>query len=417
MPDTRKVPTEDLQVGMFVSQLDRPWVGTPFPLQGFRIANRDEIVQLQGYCKYVMVDIEPAAQAAELELPKTRGSRKQLPVETIFFDRSIKSYKDKTDFMEEHSKASAVVAALTEDVEDMYLKVTRDNKVNVVRLKQSIDPMVGSISRNPDACVWVARLKRHDQYTYERALSAGIWAVALGRELGLPKQDLRSLGVGGMLMDVGMLRVDPELLGAQRPLTTEETAAMRKHIDYSLEIIQESGIMNRDILDMAAHHHERYNGSGYPRGLAEDRIPTFARIAGLVDAYGALTTDRDYAPAVSPAEAMRILYEERDIAFQAELVEAFIRAVGIYPAGTLVELSDGSVAVVVAEYRAHRLRPTVLQVLDQKKRRLDKPQLLKLQAATSGWLRRPMPTIKRALEPGAFGVDLQSLDLHRQFGI
>jgi HD-GYP domain-containing protein (c-di-GMP phosphodiesterase class II) len=417
MPDTRKVPTEDLQVGMFVSQLDRPWVGTPFPLQGFRIANRDEIVQLQGYCKYVMVDIEPAAQAAELELPKTRGSRKQLPVETIFFDRSIKSYKDKTDFMEEHSKASAVVAALTEDVEDMYLKVTRDNKVNVVRLKQSIDPMVGSISRNPDACVWVARLKRHDQYTYERALSAGIWAVALGRELGLPKQDLRSLGVGGMLMDVGMLRVDPELLGAQRPLTAEETAAMRKHIDYSLEIIQESGIMNRDILDMAAHHHERYNGSGYPRGLAEDRIPTFARIAGLVDAYGALTTDRDYAPAVSPAEAMRILYEERDIGFQAELVEAFIRAVGIYPAGTLVELSDGSVAVVVAEYRAHRLRPTVLQVLDQKKRRLDKPQLLKLQAATSGWLRRPMPTIKRALEPGAFGVDLQSLDLHRQFGI
>jgi len=417
MPDTRKVPTEDLQVGMFVSQLDRPWVGTPFPLQGFRIANRDEIVQLQGYCKYVMVDIEPAAQAAELELPKTRGSRKQLPVETIFFDRSIKSYKDKTDFMEEHSKASAVVAALTEDVEDMYLKVTRDNKVNVVRLKQSIDPMVGSISRNPDACVWVARLKRHDQYTYERALSAGIWAVALGRELGLPKQDLRSLGVGGMLMDVGMLRVDPELLGAQRPLTAEETAAMRKHIDYSLEIIQESGIMNRDILDMAAHHHERYNGSGYPRGLAEDRIPTFARIAGLVDAYGALTTDRDYAPAVSPAEAMRILYEERDIGFQAELVEAFIRAVGIYPAGTLVELSDGSVAVVVAEYRAHRLRPTVLQVLDQKKQRLDKPQLLKLQAATSGWLRRPMPTIKRALEPGAFGVDLQSLDLHRQFGI
>ena len=417
MPDTRKVPTEDLQVGMFVSQLDRPWVGTPFPLQGFCIANRDEIVQLQRYCKYVMVDIEPAAQAAELELPKTRGSRKQLPVETIFFDRSIKSYKDKTDFMEEHSKASAVVAALTEDVEDMYLKVTRNNKVNVVRLKQSIDPMVGSISRNPDACVWVARLKRHDQYTYERALSAGIWAVALGRELGLPKQDLRSLGVGGMLMDVGMLRVDPELLGAQRALSADEMAAVREHIDYSLEIIQASGIMNRDILDMAAHHHERYNGSGYPRGLAEDRIPTFARIAGLVDAYGALTTDRNYAPAVSPAEAMRILYEERDIGFQAELVEAFIRAVGIYPAGTLVELSDGSVAVVVAEYRAHRLRPTVLQVLDQKKRPLGKPQLLKLQAATSGWLRRPMPTIKRALEPGAFGVNLESLDLHRQFGI
>lgn len=417
MLDTRKVPTEDLQVGMFVSQLDRPWLGTPFPLQGFRIASRDEILQLQKFCKYVLVDTEQVAPEPELELPKTRGSRKHLPIETIFFDRSIKSYRDKTDFMEEHRKASAVVTALTEDVEDMYLKVTRNNKVNVVRLKQSIDPMVGSISRNPDACVWVARLKHHDQYTYHRALSSGIWAVALGRELGLPKQDLRALGVGGMLMDVGMLRVNPDLLGAQRPLSAEEMAAVREHIDYSLDIIQTSGIMNRDILDMAAHHHERYNGSGYPRGLAEDRIPTFARIAGLVDTYGALTTDRGHAPAVSPAEAMRVLYDERDIGFQAELVEAFIRAVGIYPAGTLLELSDGSVAVVVAEYRAHRLRPTVLLVLDQKKRPLEKPQLLKLQASTSGWLRKPMPTVKRALEPGAFGVDLKSLDLHRQFGI
>ena len=321
MLDTRKVPIEDLQVGMFVSQLDRPWVGTPFPLQGFRIANRDEIVQLQRYCKYVMVDTEPAAQDAELELPKTRGSRKQLPVEKIFFDRSIKSYQDKTDFMEKHSKASAVVTALTEDVEDMYLKVTRDSKVNMVRLKQSIDPMVGSISRNPDACVWVARLKRHDQYSYDRALSSGIWAVALGRELGLPKQDLRALGVGDMLMDVGMLGVNPDLLGARRSLSAEETAAVREHIDYSLDVIQTSGIMNRDILDMAAHHHERYNGSGYPQSLAEDRLPTFARIAGLVDAYGALTTDRNHAPAVSPAEAMRILYEERDIEFQAELAK------------------------------------------------------------------------------------------------
>src|SRR5690606_21188052 len=138
-------------------------------------------------------------------------------------------------------------------------------------------PMVGSISRNPDACVWVARLKSHDQYTYDRALSSGIWAVALGRELGLPKQDLRSLGVGGMLMDVGMLRVNPDLLAAQRQLSAEETGAVREHIEHSLDIIQSSGIMNRDILDMAAHHHEHYNGSGYPRGLAEDRIPTFAR--------------------------------------------------------------------------------------------------------------------------------------------
>jgi hypothetical protein len=135
-----------------------------------------------------------------------------------------------------------------------------------------------------------------------------------------------------------------------------------------------------------------------------------------VDTYGAITVDRGYAPAMSPAQAMRTLYDARDVEFQAELVEAFIRAIGIYPAGSVVELSNGVIAVVVAEYRSHRLRPTVLMMLDEHKRPLARPTLLNLRDST-GWRKRSMPSIKRSLESDAYGINLGSIDLHHQFGI
>jgi HD-GYP domain-containing protein (c-di-GMP phosphodiesterase class II) len=145
--------------------------------------------------------------------------------------------------------------------------------------------------------------------------------------------------MGGMLMDVGKLRIDPELLRADRALSEEETQRMRMHVQYGIEIIEESGVINPDVYSMVAHHHERHNGSGYPLGLKSDDIPAVARIAGIVDSYDAMTSDRSHAPSLSPSEAIKVLYKSRDVEFQAELVEAFIQAIGIYPAGTIVELS------------------------------------------------------------------------------
>jgi HD-GYP domain-containing protein (c-di-GMP phosphodiesterase class II) len=177
-----------------------------------------------------------------------------------------------------------------------------------------------------------------------------------------------------------------------------------------LEIIAESGVINQDVIDMVAHHHERYDGSGYPDGLTQDDIPSFARIAAIVDTYDAITSNRSYADAVSPSDAIKLLYQSRDAEFQAELVEAFIQAVGIYPAGTLVELSSGEVGVVVAEYRARRLRPKVMVLLDADKNTLAESKMVNLQdgSCSEG---PPLLTIARSLEPGAYGIDLASVGL------
>lgn len=422
MLNTLKINTIDLDIGMFVSGLDRPWLETPFLTQGFLIESPEDIDRLRQYCEYVLVDSRRSRQHGALGRRKQRtalqrsvGQRKldgrpRVPVEKIFKGRSIKPYKDESAWSDEHPRAQAALDALVVDIDEIFEHVSDGGKLNVIKLRKSVEPIVDSISRNPDAALWVARLKQHDEYTYQHSLGAAIWSVSLGRQLGLPRHDLRSLAMGCMLMDVGKLRVAPELLQAERELSTEEMAEVAGHVSHGLEIIQESGVLNQDVIDMVAYHHERYDGSGYPDGLKNDEIPAFARIAAIVDTYDAITSKRSYAEAVSPSEAIKLLYKTRDEEFQAELVESFIQAVGIYPAGTLVELSSGEVGVVVAEYRLRRLRPKVMVILDAEKNALPASKMVDLQEESSEG-EAPSLHIARSLEPGAYGIDLANVGL------
>lgn len=425
MLKTQRIPTSDLDIGMYVSGLDRPWLETPFATQGFMIESREDIGRLQKYCQEVFVDIRRsqkpaytahreslrharAAKKAEHAAPQEVRERPRVSFETIFAGRPLAPYRDDSAWEDEHPHAQLAMNTLIGDVDEMFEQVSAGEKLNVIKLRKSVEPVVESISRNPDACLWVARLKHHDNYTYQHSLSAAMWSVSLGRQVGLPRRDLRSLAMGCMLMDIGKLRVDPDLLQAQRELTTEEAAHVAAHVEHGMEILQECGILNQDVVDMVANHHERYDGSGYPNGLKHDRIPPFARIASIVDTYDALTSNRVYARAVSPSDAIKLLYEARDEDFQAELVEAFIQAIGIYPAGTLVELTSGEVGVVVAEYRTRRLRPKIMLLMDANKKMLPRSRVVDLQedVTPSGF---PARSIKTSLEPAAYGIDLTKI--------
>lgn len=405
MLQTVKVPTQDLSTGMFVSRLDRPWLGTPFLTQGFLIHNDEDIERVREYCEHVWVDVrksvhitEALARRAQLETPRKS-------MRDIFMGRDLSDYADEIAWKDEHPRAGKALDTLLADITGLFDTVAEKGKLDTMRLRKSADPLVGSISRNPDACLWLGRLKQHDEYSYQHSLSAAIWSVALGRQIGLHKRDLRSLAIGSVLMDVGKLLVDPELLRADRDLTEEETREMRHHVAHGVHLVKKSGIMNQDVIDIVAFHHERHDGSGYPRGLSGDKIPPFARIAAIVDTYDAITSRRSYAEAKSPAEAIKVLYSQRDRLFQTELVEAFIQAVGIYPPGSIVELSSGEVGVVVAESRTRRLLPKVLLILDRGKREYPQPRILDLQEASEHG-QGEAPSISRSLEDGAYGIDI-----------
>jgi len=404
-----KIFSADLETGMYVSSLDRPWLETPFSLQGFQLESEEDVLRLQEYCQYVYIDSAKSVQDPAIIRRKVRN-RPRKSTQQLFSNRALKKYKDGSGWGEEYPKAQAAVQVLSEGIDDIFGRLAGGGSLDMVRVKKSVEPMIDSISRNPDACIWLARMKQEDKYTYQHSLGASIWAVALGRQLGLPKSDLRSLAIGGLLFDVGKLGVETELLNTERPLTDDEFQQVRDHVKLGVDMIEGSGLMNQDVIDMITYHHERHDGSGYPKGIRGDDIPVFARIAAIVDCYDAITSHRSYARAIPPSTAIKMLYEWKDIDFQGELVEEFIQAVGIYPAGTLVELSSGEVAVVVAEYRTRRLRPQVMVLLDADKQALADIKTIDLRSRTTMADGKPLD-ITGSLEPDAYGIDMTAIQL------
>ena len=404
-----KIFSSDLELGMYVSSLDRPWLETPFSLQGFCLETEADIERLQEYCQFVYVDSQKSAQDSTVLRRKVRN-RPRKSTQQLFGQRTLKKYQDGSTWGDEYPRAQQAIQSLSEGIDEIFDSVANGGSLDMVKVKKSVEPMIDSISRNPDACIWLARMKQEDQYTYQHSLGASIWAVALGRQLGLPKSDLRSLAIGGLLFDVGKLQVDKELLNSDKPLTDEEFQQVRDHVNLGVEMIQGSGLMNQDVIDMITYHHERHDGSGYPKKLRGDDIPVFARIAAIVDCYDAITSHRSYARAIPPSTAIKMLYEWKDIDFQAELVEEFIQAVGIYPAGTLVELSSGEVAVVVAEYRTRRLRPKVMVLLDADKQPLAAIRTVDLLNVKETAAGEPLDIVS-SLEPDAYGIDMAAIQL------
>lgn len=443
-----KVPINELKIGMFVSQLDRPWLETPFLLQGFMIDTVEDIDELRKHCKYVYVDIikgrapanfnpKSVIQLVNGELPESaltdpesglilkgkeegnllsaslesikRSQKTQTVLEQMFPNRKLKVYQDQTEIKEELVMAKKAYQEFSDCIEGMVEEINSKNTFDMNRVKTAVDPLVDSVMRNPDACMWLARLKNSDSYTYKHSMSASVWAVALGRQIGLPKVDLKNLAVGTMLCDVGKLKLPKELLSKQGRLSKGEFTMMRSHVDLGLDSLKDSPGLNRHVLDIVAHHHERFNGTGYPDKLAGVKIPVLARIAAIADCYDAMTSERPYASAVSPSLAIRKLYEWRDEDFQAELVEEFIQAVGLYPAGTLIELSNGAVGIVVAESRTRRLRPTLLLLLDTEKKALEEITELDLMDVQNDPETGQHLDIVTSLSPGSYGIDPESI--------
>ena len=404
---TLKVLTGDLKPGMFVAELDRPWLDTPFLLQGFEIKDQEDVDTLQRYCSYVFVDLErtPLQLLDSVPRPGSTGDASE-----PLLARPIE-YADVRSLEEELPRAREVHSQLSDSLKTFFTRVATEKQLDTQVLQQDLNLMVDSVIRNPDAFAWLARLQKKDNYTYAHSLSCAVWAVAFGRQLGMRKADLQQLALGASLFDIGKLMVPSDILSKEERLTEDELDVVRMHVDFGLELLESGAETPPIVHQMIAHHHERFDGSGYPAGLSGTDIPLPARMASIVDCYDAITTRRPFQRAISPAAAVKKLYEWRGRDFQPELVEEFIQAIGLYPAGTLVELTSGEVAVVVAESRVRRLRPRVMVILGADKQMLDDFYQLDLRNASETSRVQQSIEIRHALEPGAYGIDPGTLYL------
>jgi putative nucleotidyltransferase with HDIG domain len=416
-----KVDVHDLRKGMYVSELDRPWLGTPFLFQGFEIETDEELVQLRALCQHVFVlsgdEIpSPAALRArpvpavlatargvthtKADYAVTETSSRDIPRSGMPPGR----YTDVTPVEEELQQAVEVERTARETIYSILDDARLGRSVDTPSAKKVVGQMTESVIRNPDALVWLTHLKKKHEYTALHSLRVCVLALALGRHLGFGPEKLQILGIGALLHDIGKLHVPLEILDKPEALTREEFEIMKLHVPNGLKILENAEGLPPAALEVVGRHHERYNGNGYAFGLSSDDIGEFGLISAIVDTYDAITSDRSYHLSLSAADALKIIYEGRQKAYHPWLTEQFIQCMGIFPIGSIVELSTGSIGVVITANRARRLRPRVALILSPEKTPYTPASILDLMTVTHDANGKPIE-IRNMLPPGTFGIN------------
>jgi HD-GYP domain-containing protein (c-di-GMP phosphodiesterase class II) len=453
-----KIDPRHLQPGMFVEELDRPWLETPLKFQSFCVRSLREVKWIKENCDYVLVD--PGKSDASLVFNFPDYGRRvaeddsallreclqqmmlpgQTPPPVLYARQTLNdpSTKTKPSVLEAPKRSWLPWRRATREVSTLQVLETQDDRallkqqvgrakstwqeahkvmsgvmtelraggeLDVSAVERVVFPIIDCVLQSTDAMAFVLRMKETDDYLYNHALAASIWSVVFGKSLGFDRRNLEILGMGGLLLDIGKTRVPRELLLKSTPLSEAETAQVRSHVQHSVAILDETGNVHPKVYEMVRTHHERHDGSGYPERLQGNAIPLFGRIAGLVDTYDAMTSERPNGQALSTYYVMQTLIDSSGKLFQDELIERFIRVVGIFPTASIVELNTGEVGIVVEQNALRRLRPKVMLILDKSKQMRGEYPVIDLAEVASSADEPGALWIVQGLQPGSWGID------------
>jgi HD-GYP domain-containing protein (c-di-GMP phosphodiesterase class II) len=385
----KSISVGELRYGMYVAELDRPWTETPFMFQGFVLKTEKQLETLMKFCKSVVVDTERAERLEPVAPAVTRYTT-QAPVE------------------KEVEKARLAHAGADQKIRAAVEAVKTSKAIDARRVEEAVDGMVQSVLRNPDALLLFSQLRQKGDYTQSHAMDVAVYMTTFGRFLQLPVEQISLLGYLGLMQDIGKLRVPDAIIQKRDRLSAEEFEEAKKHVQHSADILRETPGMPAGLAELALLHHERQDGSGYPKGLKGAQIGMIGSIAAIVDTFDALTTRRPYGEPVSPSTALSMLYKWRGTFFDSALVEQFIRCIGIFPLGSVVEMNSGEVGIVITQNAEKRLQPRVMVIRDAAGNPL-KPQKLLDLSREPKWSADEPYRIKRTLEYGKAAVTAESL--------
>ena len=412
-----KVFSEDIKLGMYISELDHPWIESPFLFQGFLLRDEEEIQQVQATCEYVYVDTEktPFEVRSKLETissvqQKPVKKKKRKPTKIDFTDTVTlkKSKFDKSTFTNNLINARKTRDKTRSYIDDMLAEAKMGRIIDTTKAKVLVAELANNIVNNIDASMWLTQLKNRDEYTAIHSLNVCVLSLTFGRALELSNEDLNELGLAALLHDIGKMQVPLKILNKPGKLTTEEFEIMKTHPQKGYEMLLNDNSISTKVLAVVKGHHERLSGKGYPDFLPEKDISYFTKIVSITDVYDAITSDRVYHDGMTPHEALKRLYEWMPNNFDSQLMQSFIRTIGIYPVGSVVELKTGHIGLVVKLSGTHRLKPVVMLIMNRHKEFYPQRKLVNL--ASSIWEKRDgKPEIKRILDAKEFNINVNKI--------
>ena len=352
----RRLHVSHLELGMYICELDRPWRQTDFLFQGFPLLKLEHIQAVRERCDYVFVDDTRRVllDQGQVIVPTATPLRVTRTMTRIPLALEVQE-------AQEAYRSSALV--LDQVLSDVQLGRPIDTKACQALVKRNLESML----RNESAMLWLARLKSQDLYTSLHCLSVSILAMGFGTHLGLADEKIELLGLAGLLHDVGKMKIDPAILNKPGKLTQEEFEHIKLHPSFGYQALCSQDDIPAAAVQAAHGHHERLDGRGYPQGLDGYQIPFITRVVTIVDAFDAITSHRAYDDARPIQTAYDVLRSGADKQFDGALVQEFIRWLGVFPVGTLVELHTGEVALVLEKHPQLHLRPKVVVLRDASK--------------------------------------------------
>ena len=529
MSDIRREKTQvsQLDIGMFVCELDRPWLESPFMLEGLLIEDDEQVETLKNLCEFVYVDhtvsvgnyfiapakeqvaikrdgavirinplasghkktVSPASKTSKdgfsffevlKEIKASNQSSNPTTVKKDNFDNVIYNVQSVNNGSQDHKnplpeEGSSLTTQIKEDfsnfitgltswgskpkkaksgnstntsdngkngqdkddsyritifeepppveeeiaiiypvyektqiaTKEIFEALAQDQKIDLTNVNESLNSMVDSIERNPDALIWLAKLKQTDDYAYNQALNVSINLMALANFMSLPKKQVRELGLAGLLQDIGKVKVPSGLLHKQEKITRDEFNILKKHVDYALELLEATENIPSTVILTVSQHHERIDGSGYPFKLSGKQISLSAQMAGLIDTYCALTSNKVYAKGVYNQLALEEIHAMRDTKFSSALIDQLVQFLGMYPVSSLVELNTGEVGVVIQQNSVRRLMPRIMILLNPDKTKNEYPATINLLNSPPAPSGEPYKII-RGLPPDSYGLNLSS---------
>jgi len=365
------IPVNQLVIGMYVAELDRPWLETSFAFQGFELKNEADVKAVREVCDYVYIDMTKNKKGIVTLTKNKQTATNDLP--------SFGSPPQKLSLFEKEIERAAEVYHYTEAVvADLMEKIARSGCIDSKLAREAVAACVNSVLHSPDAMLWMTQLKHRDEYTAQHSLNVCVLSIVLGRHLNLPEINLHNVGLCGMMHDMGKMLVPLEILNKPGRLDQEEMHIMQSHTTLGYELLKSSHDMFFGASDVALTHHERIDGAGYPRRLGYEGLSYLTKIVTIADIYDAVTSDRVYQKGRTHLEATNILSNISGTQLDPLLVIKFIESLGVYPPGCVVEMTNGSIAIVVEVNEKIKLRPKIIVLLDEEKNPVEKEGVLDL---------------------------------------
>lgn len=391
-----QIDVKDLKVGMYVSKLDKPWLESSFLFQGFEIKSEADIAAVRSECKFVFVDVTRQNKLIKTYARNTAYTKGWL--------EKLDPPNSRSSFEKEIENAQHVYKETSTLVRSFMQDVSLGKTINVEIAKKAVAQCVDSVLNFPDALLWMTQLKNRDLYTSQHSMNVCILAIALGRQINLPVDELNKVGLCGMMHDMGKMRIPLEVLNKPGKLTLEELKIMQSHSDLGWKLLMSSAGMYGGAIDVAHSHHERLDGKGYPRGLSAEQITPYTRMVAIVDMYDAITSDRVYQRGRTHLEAINLMTKSCETHLDSGLTYKFIECLGIYPPGSVVEMNNGEIAIVIEVHPRQKIKPKIILLLDEAKqpRNARLVDLAKMDLDASGH----SYSIRKIVRGDEYGIDL-----------